>query len=203
MNRGAAGALALAPPRPGLGRARDAVTPASDVIRILDVEWHGGDLGEASLDCLARRFADAAAGLLDRWVGARNAEPGAAVIELALALDTVTDAGARMLRQVAFAHHVARRPGDGPRDRQGCRAIGWDALTSAEQRVARLAAQGLTNPQIGAPCSSAGEPSRRTCRTSSASSAWTRAFSLPLRSSVAMSATADPRDERRSSKSGT
>jgi DNA-binding CsgD family transcriptional regulator len=143
MTQSATGALALhAMSGRERRRVNNATVPLEDVIRVLDVDWHGRDAGVASpLDQLSQRFADAAAFLLRGWVITRSGEPEEVAAQLAAALDTVNDAGTRMLRHLG----ATQRPAAGPR-----RAVaGWDSLTPAEQRVAPLAAQGLTNPEIG------------------------------------------------------
>jgi len=55
------------------------------------------------------------------------------------------------LRDLARAEAVLRKTGirrgrRGPRDRP---RVGWRSLTPAEQTIATLVAQGLSNPQIG------------------------------------------------------
>jgi DNA-binding NarL/FixJ family response regulator len=60
----------------------------------------------------------------------------------------------------------ARRAG-GPRRRP---LSGWASLTPSERKVAELAGEGLTNPQIGEVCSSRRRPSRPTQPISSRSS---------------------------------
>lgn len=56
-----------------------------------------------------------------------------------------------MLRDVARAESVLRRAGvrRGRRVSRGRPAFGWASLTPTEQTVARLVAEGLSNPQIG------------------------------------------------------
>jgi hypothetical protein len=54
-------------------------------------------------------------------------------------------------------------------------ATAWATLTNAERALAALVARGMTNRKLRNACSSRVTPSMRTCDTSSASSASTRA----------------------------
>ena len=81
---------------------------------------------------------------------ARHGHPDRArpLLEQALALYERLDAGRDLARVEAALRQAGLRRGHrGPRGRP---AFGWSSLTPAEQAVAGLVADGLTNPQIGA-----------------------------------------------------
>ena len=80
---------------------------------------------------------------------ARHGDPGRArpLLEQALALYEQLDAGRDLARAEAVLRQAGLRRGRrGPRGRP---QSGWASLTPAEQAVASLVADGLTNPQIG------------------------------------------------------
>ena len=69
------------------------------------------------------------------------------MIEQALNIYEQLDAGRDLARAEAVLRQAGLRRGHrGPRGRP---AFGWSSLTPAEQAVAGLVADGLTNPQIG------------------------------------------------------
>jgi DNA-binding CsgD family transcriptional regulator len=81
---------------------------------------------------------------------ARHGDPGRArpPLEQALAIYEQLDAGRDLARTEAVLRTAGIRHGRrGPRGRP---QFGWPSLTPAEQAVASLVADGLTNPQIGA-----------------------------------------------------
>ena len=81
---------------------------------------------------------------------ARHGDPDRArpLLEQALALYERLDAGRDLARvEAALRQAGLRRGRRGPRGRP---KLGWASLTPAEQAVADLVADGLTNPQIGA-----------------------------------------------------
>jgi DNA-binding CsgD family transcriptional regulator len=81
---------------------------------------------------------------------ARHGDPDRArpLLDQALSIYEQLDAGRDLARAEAVARGAGLRRGRrGPRGRP---QFGWASLTPAEQAVASLVAEGLTNPQIGA-----------------------------------------------------
>lgn len=69
------------------------------------------------------------------------------LLDQALTIYQTRDAHRLARRAIAALRAAGRRPGaTGPRRRP---ATGWDALTRTELEVSKLAAEGLTNPEIG------------------------------------------------------
>ena len=112
------------------------------------------------------------------------------LLEQALAIYEQLDAGRDLARAEAVLRQAGLRRGRrGPRGRP---KFGWPSLTPAEQAVASLVADGLTNPQIGAGCTSPAGPCRPTWSTCSPSSTSPPAPSSPPRSPATASRSRPP-----------